>query len=959
MPRLYDTKTRQETTVPENELQQALADGKVAFNVNDDIPAISPDGEPVFVPAQNIAKALAQGFNIETPTQEAVRTYVKDNDTVSGSIKVGLDQFANQALFGVPGIVRDKYETPLEKLKREALVKDHEISNAVGGTAGFAGSLFTGGPLFKGANLAGQATERALATQLAEFGIKRGSESIAKDLAARIAGNSARLGVESVILSSPQAAAQALTGAPDLAAETLMAGGVLGAGLGIVGTPLMNLTKAVGRGALNQIKKIGPLGQILEETPTKFSGTLESVTQQAREPVDDSLLASMGENAPMQTKINQGLSQLKPNAGSIKQSAEALGITPTEGMISGSKLIQDMDSALSKRVSSTGVKRAQRYEEIYGKLENAVRESFSTDAPESALQAGDQIKKLIREGVEERYTPFNKAYSEIREVTGGINIPLEDLNTLHADIRKFGGQQYKKFQSKINEYADLVLEKEGSADNLDTIGRYIKDDISDAMRSGRYEEMKILEKVKDTIKDFADEGIAKQARKLQSMGVPGAAEFLQNKEIVNRGYKEFKELMETLSGTTKVRGHGIKDVLESLDEVASEKLVDRLFDKKNARAMEFMQKEFPKAFDIVKGFKKRQIIEKTIKDNRVGLGQIFNVTKADKLPHEVQSLIFTPEQRLKFDQARTVFESLPKDVNPSGTARGIDFKEFFNPISPSSWMRFAGETVGDRLKEKFLSDAVQAKGLAKAATQSIEQISKIPQAIDSLLSKRTSATTETSSINAIQRFMGTDEKKSRKDQLKELNEKLSEFTTNGAYATNNVSQVTHRMDEALAGSMSVKKSQIAKYLNATIPKPTSPPTPFNKQPWDPSDQQLSRFERRVHAVNHPFSVIDDLANGTLTKEAIESVKAIYPKLYEQIQQKVVETLSDRDEKQVPYSARIKLSLLMDQPFDNAMKPQMIRAYQANFAVANQASAQGQATDVQVPSMATDIQRISQ
>lgn len=953
MPRIFDPTTQKEITgLPEEQLNEAVATGKATFAKGDTVPVIFPDGDAGTVPAEHVQQAIKQGYKIETPIQQAVREHVQANDNIKGSVKVGLDQFANQALFGVPGIINEKMETPLEKLKREALVNDHQISNAVGGVGGFGASLFVGGPLFKGAGVAARGAEAIVAEQLAAAGIKRGAKSLASDLAARIATNATKLGVESAIIASPQAAAHAVVGDPDLAAETLLGAGTLGAGLGIVGTPAVSLLETLGRKGTNIVKKFAGIGS---EASAAIPG-VEGAATTATGAVDDSLLANAGKDQSMADKIKQGIQQLKPNAPEIQSASEALGLTPTEGMLSGSKFIQDMDSALSKNVTSTGMKRAQKYEEIYNKLEGTLRESFATQAPESAVAAGDQIKGIIRKGVEERYAPFNEAYDKIKEISGGLKIPLEQLNTLSADINNFAGQQFKKFQPMIKGYAEQVLEKEGSADNLDSVIRSIKDDITAATRAGKYEDAKILQDLKSKVSNFSDEQISAQVKKLQAQGVPEANSFLMYKDVTNAGYKDFKDLMGTLSGAAKVRGHGIKDVLENLDDVASEKLVDRLFDKKNARAMEFMKKEFPEAFDIVSGFKKRQIIEAATKDDRVGVGSIMSATKASKLSPEVQALIFTPEQAQKLSQVRTVFESLPKDVNPSGTARGIEFNHFFNPFSPSDLLKYATGEVKDKLKQSFLEHAVQNRGIAQSATKATEKINRIPEALDNFISKkRIKVTPEQSAITAIQRFLGTDKKMTREEQLHEMNDKLSTFTQNPSLSADQLSKVTHGIPNNVAQSISAKKAQTAIYLMNHIPKPIAPPTPFQKNYWKPTDADMSRFARRVKAVNDPLSMIDELENGTLSRETVDTVQTVYPKLFEIIKGKVVDAMSDR-EKPPTYAARLKLSLFMGENFDNSLKPQNIQMLQQRFAQ-NPVQQPKPSGTLKMPSLQTEMQKL--
>lgn len=89
-------------------------------------------------------------------------------DTIE-ALKVGGYQLANQALFGIPQIVADHVLTPEQLQEYQDMRERHSDANALGGTAGFVGSLFVGGPLFKVAAKAGELGHAAiLGTQAAE-----------------------------------------------------------------------------------------------------------------------------------------------------------------------------------------------------------------------------------------------------------------------------------------------------------------------------------------------------------------------------------------------------------------------------------------------------------------------------------------------------------------------------------------------------------------------------------------------------------------------------------------------------------------------------------------------------------------------------------------------------------------------------------------------------------------------
>lgn len=249
--KLFNVKTREVDPIDDQPtLHKAVLDGTHSFEAGSKINVTSPDGEFGTVPAENVADAVRAGFQIETPSQMAVREYVAKNKGLSGAVKVGLGQAADEALMGLPELVLSKTQDPLEVAKREALKKEHDLANSLGGTVGFLGSLFVGGPLWKGAASAGEKAAVLTAEKLAahageEIG-KRTLAKTAKEIAANVTSKAVGAGVEGAVVSLPHAITEAALGDPNDAAETLLAGvgvGALFGGSGALAKDFAKLSK--------------------------------------------------------------------------------------------------------------------------------------------------------------------------------------------------------------------------------------------------------------------------------------------------------------------------------------------------------------------------------------------------------------------------------------------------------------------------------------------------------------------------------------------------------------------------------------------------------------------------------------------------------------------------------------------------------------------------------------------
>lgn len=96
-----------------------------------------------------------------------------------------------------------------------------------------------------------------------------------------------------------------------------------------------------------------------------------------------------------------------------------------------------------------------------------------------------------------------------------------------------------------------------------------------------------------------------------------------------------------------------------------------------------------------------------------------------------------------------------------------------------------------------------------------------------------------------------------------------------------------------------------------------------------SDYEAARFERYVDTVHDPLKVLDDMAKGHVSADQIEALKAVYPKLYDELSSKLQERLATHPEK-VPYEKAVQIGVLLGFPADDTMRPDFVAAMQSNF-----------------------------
>lgn len=151
--------------------------------------------------------------------------------------------------------------------------------------------------------------------------------------------------------------------------------------------------------------------------------------------------------------------------------------------------------------------------------------------------------------------------------------------------------------------------------------------------------------------------------------------------------------------------------------------------------------------------------------------------------------------------------------------------------------------------------------------------------------------------------------------------------------------VRHRLARVAATAPAMVDASVAlalrasQYLAAHAPKPMYRPGTLVVEPLGPSDRELELYERRREVVSKPMSVLGQVEAGTLTPEAVDALRTVYPRVYEDIaaayRAEVVrlgaEGLSPSREQ------ASALTLLLDAPVEGIDSPETMAVLQAVYA----------------------------
>lgn len=126
-----------------------------------------------------------------------------------------------------------------------------------------------------------------------------------------------------------------------------------------------------------------------------------------------------------------------------------------------------------------------------------------------------------------------------------------------------------------------------------------------------------------------------------------------------------------------------------------------------------------------------------------------------------------------------------------------------------------------------------------------------------------------------------------------------------------------------AQALNVASARALAFLASKLP-PTPKPGPLSA-PLQPSPSQIATYNRYRDAVENPTGILRQAAAGTLTPEAVEAVRTVYPQLMDKI---VAAAMLSAAGKELPYRARLMLYMLAGHDVDGSMTPQAIMANQA-------------------------------
>lgn len=943
MSDLFNVQTQKAEYVPDSEIDKALASGTHAYKPGTIVQLYNPEkDEYSTIPAENISYALQQGYKVYTPSLDSIQQAREENSGLKGAAKVFGAQALNQLSFGASDIAYNKLADPLEIAKFEAIKKDHELANIAGGATGFAGSMIAGGPLFKGASAAGKAVEAGIAAKLgtelagevSARTLGQVSKSIAKNLAAKTAGGA----VEGALISAPAGLTEAVLGDPDAAAEHLMSGGLIGGFFG------------AGSATLSGIAKIGKYG---------VGKAAEAVGQDAPEAVSKIFKSIAETSTGVKAEELERYAASKENAARINELAQQ-GSIPELWQNTA-----DQASTFLRQLDDNITLAKQGFETAEGKADEAAGYA-KLDLQKKAVP--DNALAEIKSAISDIKTQIGEHSSQADDVLAksGIEMPkAKIIGSLETDLKKSLGKIVTKQDQAAHDAVDNIISniKQNYPEMI--LGQEVRDIVQ------KTRELVQFNQGAGEFNSSLELGIKKFSRNLSNnlKELPEYADRMGQMSNLSRTLEKANNLFGTpekaLSSLKKAvdpdKGRFVNEALNDLSTATGKNLGSHLEELQGAKTLLEKGKVEGIRGDLVPGLHAdagdaRRLYEDAVKErdkyHLLNPSSVFQTIKnVGNKGKDLRSLRQLEELGSKFGvdlvnrakDIKTLDAFARASTNGSrktmlgaaiGTALG-------GPVGGA--IGGAGGYLADRYSGQILKKSVDmapdTAGLLfveQRMKQAAEKLDEIPKILESM-SKGGFKNTRGAGISFLSQLANDDDKKvplvHNAQDLQKLNDKLSKWAAHPEVTADAVASmmapVTKKGAPRIGGAVSGKIMKSLDYIDKAMPKPPTLSSPFAPKSvkWRPSNHDLSAFNQKLQVVHDPYVVLSEFAKGTLTHNHMDALTQIYPGLQSAIQSKVMNMVVDGKAPELSFDQRMKLSLLVGVPVDEALKPENVQFYQ--------------------------------
>lgn len=725
----------------------------------------------------------------------------------------------------------------------------------------------------------------------------------------RVGAKALGYGAEGAIMGATNSISESALGDQDLVSEKTLAN------IGISTALSAGLGSLVGKFAKDKS------GLLIDKSSAADKMAAMNMAKNALPGSEEALVSQTVLPAESKLFLKNIISQPKANAGELRKEFTENGLPIVEGMLSENKLAQRTASALAQSGTIAGDQVQAKVDEGFKMVDHIVQSTFGTGNGLTRAEGGALIKDQIKTAADKIYEPIAKQLEANKAL--GKTLPLVDDDLIKAsnELTKIGenwGAKGSKGGKIIQQYADRILEQP----TLEKLGELI----SEVKADQRAALNKLapdtntghaLGKVIGVLEDMRGEQLTKH-------GLEGVRE-------AEKEYKKFAGMLGDLVQDQGLRGSRSRGAMENaFEKIADEKFLDKIFDAKNAKGLERFSKNFPDAFQEMVGQKKSQMLQDAMNNKSFSPYQLLkNIDNEAKMSSGVKNLLFPKEEINRLDVARRWMDNLPEKVGPSGTPFGEQMiKRVRGLFDPVELARQSFAELGAVATKKTLNyveghpDSIAIQTLSNLDKAASKTSSAISSGVKSILSK---TPLEAPLIKGASKIKSDEDYKKKAKEIKDQ-------SNNQIYLQQKLEKAASGLFSyapSITGAMQLSMVKAAHFLNSKLPLEPSPGL-LNK-PHDPSSHEISLFKRYYDVVENPLIALHQVNSGTLGPETIETLNAVYPRLYQEMKQQMVDGLTSiKNPSDIPYSKKMTISMFLGEPLDESLVPANVLMTQMAF-----------------------------
>ena len=382
---------------------------------------------------------------------------------------------------------------------------------------------------------------------------------------------------------------------------------------------------------------------------------------------------------------------LKPNIDEIKSAGEAVGVTPTRGMLSSNRLVGELESGLSQSGSIPAIEIRKQNDLLFSQLDAAKTKLSDKASTQSAYETGNIAKQNIESVIQENKTPVSELYNKLEP--DFLNIPI-DLKTVNRELGFLKKSTY--FKTKDGEAVlSNIVDDLSKLDNLADLKEYRTNLLKSIPNTASDLDRIRLRDVYEKITNIRDNSIAALQNQPEFKFAPSGVkkELAQTVDQIALADSAHRANMEQINKVRHLFGQkepfkSSSEFVRKISEIPNQNLTEKVFSSGNVNELKQFSEQFPDAFSQMKIQKFTKIIQDSMDKDGINFTR-FN-KNYEKLDPQIKDLIFDPETQSYIGALKTVIESVPERLGPSGTPQGLFTMNGINPnrILNDMWSKY-------------------------------------------------------------------------------------------------------------------------------------------------------------------------------------------------------------------------------------------------------------------------------